>query len=325
MISRFRDNFRLAIISLLGLTGACALSGFLVWRLVRGDWAEAFFDGVVVAGIVAIVWLAWRERRLELAGTLMVAFNTAACLVASVLIGEAADGWIYVVLMTNFYIAGTRMAAVSGLALVIAATFALWWRNDAHHLSTVVTWVLVYAFSYAFSRRVRLHSDSLERRANRDPLTQMSNRGVLESRLGMIVSGRDRGRFGLLILDIDRFKSINDEFGHGAGDVVLVALADVLRDALRKGDSVYRFGGEEFVLVLPIGSEAALSTAAERIRLAVSEQLVGPGGPVTVSIGGAMHDGEQDWQDWFARADAALYLAKRAGRDRVHVASPLEE
>lgn len=324
MISRFRDNFRLAIISLLGLTTASALLGFMVWRLMRGEWREAGFDALVVLGIVAIVRLAWRDGRIELAGRMMVVFNTVACIGASLLLGAAADGWVYVALMTNFYIAGTRLAALCGLLLVAIATVALLTRTGGSaHLATPVTWGLVYAFSYAFSRRVRAHSDSLELRANQDPLTGMSNRGVLEARLRKIVAGRERGRTGLVILDIDRFKAVNDTFGHAAGDAVLVTLAEVLREALREGDAVYRFGGEEFVLVLPIGSEDALAAAAERLRMVVFERVRGPAGPVTVSIGGAMHSGEGDWQDWFARADAALYLAKRAGRDRVHIAEAL--
>ncbi len=310
---------RLAIISLLGLTTATALAGFLVWRLLRGDWLEAALDAIVIGGIVAIVRLAWVDGRLELAGTLMVIFNSAACVVAALVIGPGADGWVYVALMTNFYIAGTRTAAWSGLLLLSASTVLLLLRGHDDHLSTVVTWALVYAFSYVFSRRLRAYNASLEQRAERDALTQVANRGVLEARLRSVVAARERTPTGLLVLDIDHFKSINDAFGHAAGDTVLVALAGVLREALRQGDSVYRFGGEEFVLVLPAASEAALAAAGERVRRAVIEAGIGPGGGITVSVGGAMHCGEKDWQDWFARADAALYLAKRAGRDRVHI------
>ena len=323
MISGSRHSFRLAIISLLGVTTALTLSGFLVWRLLRGDVVEAVFDGAVVVGILSIVWLAWRAERIDVAGTLMVVFNSAACIAATWVIGPGVAGWVYVALMTNFHIAGTRTAACCGLVLVLTATAVLALGDEAYHFSTPVTWALVYAFSYAFSRRVRQHNDSLELRASQDPLTGMANRGALEARLQAIVAGREHGRTGLLILDIDRFKTINDDFGHAAGDAVLIALSRVLQEERRQGDSVYRFGGEEFVLVIPAGSDAALEAVAERLRTAVSTRVAGPAGPVTVSVGGALHSGERDWQDWFARADASLYLAKRAGRDRVHVAEAL--
>ena len=325
MISGSRHSFRLAIISLLGVTTALTLSGFLVWRLLRGEWAEAALDSVVIVGILSITGLAWRSERIDVAGTLMVVFNTTACIVATWMIGPGVGGWVYVALMTNFYIAGTRTAAWCGLVLVVAATATLALGEGGYHLSTPVTWALVYAFSYAFSRRVRKHNDSLELRANQDPLTGMANRGALEARLQAIVAGRERGRVGLLILDIDRFKAINDDFGHAAGDTVLIALSAALHEERRQGDSVYRFGGEEFVLVLPAGTDTALETVAERLRTAVSERVKSPAGPITVSIGGAMYCGERDWQDWFARADASLYLAKRAGRDRVHIAESLPQ
>lgn len=323
MIPASRHGFRLAIISLLGVTTGLTLSGFLAWRLLRGEWVEAGLDAVIVVGILSIVGLAWRSERIDLAGTLMVMFNTLACIVAIGVIGPDVAGWVYVALMTNFHIAGTRAAAWCGAVLVAAATAILVFAHPGYHLSTPVTWALTYVFSYAFSRRVRKHNHSLELRANQDPLTGMANRGALEERLRGIVAGRERGRRGLLILDIDHFKAINDDFGHSAGDAVLIALSRVLQEAQRQGDSVYRFGGEEFVLVLPAGSATALEAVAERLRTVVSARVSGPAGPITVSIGGAMHCGEGDWQDWFARADASLYLAKRAGRDRVHIAENL--
>ncbi|NYZ63977.1 GGDEF domain-containing protein [Luteimonas deserti] len=325
VVARLRENFRLAIISLLGVTTAVALGGFMVWRLTRGDWMAAGFDGLVMLGILAVVGLAWREGRTELAGTLMVVCNSLFCAAAWSVVGAAANGWVYVALMTNFYIARTRVAVWASVFLLAASMAALVTGDGPYHLSTPVTWLLIFAFSYAFSRRVSAHSDSLEQRANRDPLTQMPNRGALETCLESIVRRRRRGTSGLLILDIDRFKLVNDEFGHPAGDRVLLALADVLREELRQGDSVFRFGGEEFVLVLPSGSEATLAAAGERLREAVAARVAGPAGPITVSIGGAMYCGELDWQDWFARADASLYLSKRAGRNRVHVAHALEE
>lgn len=323
-IARFRDDFRLAIITVLGTTTALALVGFSFWRGGRSEWLQMGFDLVVALGIGTIVRLAWYEGRTPIAGALMVVCNTMFCMAAWPIVGADAVGWIYLVLLTNFYMASTRMATWGGLLLLAVSTTALMvTQPGTYHFGIPVTWALVFAFSYAFSRRLATYSDSLELRANRDPLTQMPNRGMLEARLRSIVGGREAGRVGLLVLDLDRFKSINDTHGHGAGDAVLVALADVLRDELRQGDSMYRFGGEEFVLVLPIGSRAALQTAAERVRLAVASRLASPAGAVTVSIGGALHSGETEWQDWFARADTSLYLAKRSGRNQVHIAESM--
>ncbi|KLJ01333.1 GGDEF domain-containing protein [Luteimonas sp. FCS-9] len=322
--SRLRDDFQLAIVSLLGLTTLLTLAGFLVWRLTRGEWWLAAFDATVVLAIGSVVRLAWRPGRTETAGTLMALFNTGFCAAACVLIGEAASGWVYVALMTNFYIARMRIAACCGALLIAAASAVLVLPEDGiERPATVVTWLLVYAFSFVFSRRIRVYNDSLERRATLDPLTRLPNRGAMEAHLRNLMADRRQTAAGLLVLDIDRFKAVNDTFGHAVGDAVLVELAAILRDELREDDAAYRFGGEEFVLVLPVDDAAALAAAAERLRGAVEQRLRSPGGPVTVSIGGAMLAAEHDWQDWFGRADTSLYLAKRAGRNRSHIAQVL--
>lgn len=324
MIARLRNNFRLTIITLLGLVASLVLGSFMIWRLVRGDLGIAALDAAVVVSMLAIVWRAWREKRTERAGAWMVVLNSGFATLACLTIGSAASGWIYVVLMTNFYLATLGVATWSGAVLLVCASVALLWRDvSPSHISTVATWALVYAFSLVFARRLRTHSDSLELMASVDPLTRIPNRGVLEADLRHAIATGQAGRAGLLVLDIDRFKVVNDTFGHAAGDTVLIDLATLLREELREGDAVYRFGGEEFVMLLPVSSEQALTRAAERVRDAVASRLVGPGGQITVAVGGAMLSGERDWQDWFARADAALYQAKRAGGNTIGIAEPL--
>lgn len=324
MISRLRNDFRLAIITLLGSVTAVVLGSFLVWRLARGDWGVAALDGSVAFTMIAIVRLAWREGQTERAGAWMVVLNSGFAILACLTLGQTASGWVYVVLMTNFYLAQLRVATWSGAALLLIASATLLWRDvGPYHISTLVTWSLVYAFSLVFARRLRTHSTSLELLASLDPLTRIPNRGMLEADLRHAIASGRNGRVGLLILDIDRFKSVNDTFGHAAGDAVLIDLAALLREELRQDDAVYRFGGEEFVMLLSVVSEQALTRTAERVRDAVASRLVGPGGGITVAVGGAMLSAERDWQDWFARADASLYQAKRAGGNALHIAEPL--
>ncbi|MEF3081118.1 GGDEF domain-containing protein [Luteimonas sp. SMYT11W] len=324
MISRLRNNFQLAIITLLGSVTAVVLGSFMVWRLARGDRGVAVLDAAVVVTMVAIVRLAWREGRTERAGAWMVVLNAGFATLACLTLGPAASGWVYVALMTSFYLAPLRVATWSGAALLLIASATLLWRDvGPYHISTLVTWSLVYGFSLVFARRLRTHSESLELLASVDPLTRIPNRGMLEADLRHAIATGQSGRAGLLVLDIDRFKTVNDTFGHAAGDAVLIDLAVLLREELRQGDSVYRFGGEEFVMLLPVLSEQALTRAAERVRDAVATRLVGPGGRITVAVGGAMLSAERDWQDWFARADASLYQAKRAGGNTIHIAEPL--
>jgi diguanylate cyclase (GGDEF)-like protein len=124
----------------------------------------------------------------------------------------------------------------------------------------------------------------------------------------------------MIIVDLDRFKRINDEHGHAAGDAVLVDVAYTLRKELRAFDLAYRMGGEEFLVVLPGATLGEAEAIAERLREAVAEQPAG-GHAVTMSFGVASSGGGGfDHEAVLQAADEALYEAKRAGRDRVAVA-----
>lgn len=160
-----------------------------------------------------------------------------------------------------------------------------------------------------------------------DPLTGLFNRRYMEETLEREIHRARRGGrpMSVLMLDVDSFKQQNDEFGHDGGDVVLRELGRLLKDRLRKEDIPCRFGGEEFVLVLPDAALAAASRRAEQLREAVrhltipyEERTIGP---ITVSIGvAAFPEHGQDSHALLQAADAALYQAKRDGRDRVSVA-----
>ena len=158
--------------------------------------------------------------------------------------------------------------------------------------------------------------------ANRDPLTGLLTRAYLDEELPQLVERC--GRAGLPLccafVDIDRFKDINDRYGHQVGDEVLVTIARLLMYSVRENDPTVRFGGEEVVIFLPGSAERGGVDVAERIRRAVAGhdwQRTAPGLRVTASFGVAEHDPDEDVKAWLKRADLALYDAKRAGRNRV--------
>ncbi|HSB98069.1 MAG TPA: GGDEF domain-containing protein [Spongiibacteraceae bacterium] len=158
--------------------------------------------------------------------------------------------------------------------------------------------------------------------ATRDSLTQVGNRVALEITADReIAMARRTGQpTAILVLDIDHFKSINDTYGHSAGDRVLIDVAQQLRENCREVDSIFRFGGEEFVVLLSQTEEIGATAIAERIRLAVAnmntqyqQQTI----QITASIGIACLSRGEGLPAWFERADRALYLAKKSGRNRV--------
>jgi diguanylate cyclase (GGDEF)-like protein len=161
------------------------------------------------------------------------------------------------------------------------------------------------------------------RRSTLDPLTGLFNRNALEQRLseldGQPCDPLDGRSHAFLLCDLDHFKQVNDRFGHAAGDAVLQDVAYTMRATLRAGDSIYRVGGEEILVILPgAGHEDALEIA-ERLRLAVRERRP-VGVSVSLSIGVAVAEpGLVDCEDLLSRADSALYAAKAGGRDRVYL------
>ena len=166
------------------------------------------------------------------------------------------------------------------------------------------------------------------RRSTLDPLTGLFNRNALEQRLseldGQPCDPMEGLSHAFLLCDLDHFKSVNDRFGHAAGDAVLQDVAYTMRAALRAGDSIYRVGGEEILVMLPgAGHEDALEIAQRLCEEVRDRRPVGV--PVSLSIGVAVAEpGLVDCNDMLSRADSALYAAKAEGRDRVFADSETE-
>jgi diguanylate cyclase (GGDEF)-like protein len=166
----------------------------------------------------------------------------------------------------------------------------------------------------------------LRRHALEDPLTGLGNRRSAERRLGALRLGDEP--LSLAVVDVDRFKEINDEASHTYGDAVLRRVADLLREHSRTADEVYRWAGDEFLVVLPTATEAQAVVVMERLRCAVAGADwtdLPLTGPVTVSIGvasaPAVAEGQPaptvGWRALFDAADLHLFSAKRSGRNRV--------
>jgi diguanylate cyclase (GGDEF)-like protein len=172
-------------------------------------------------------------------------------------------------------------------------------------------------------QRVRGEREAFRRQAAVDALTGLLNRRSLADVISeKVLTGES---FAVLFVDIDHFKSINDKFGHAAGDDVLKAVAECLKRGMRLGDYCGRYGGEEFVMVAPAFMTDQAYTLAERHRNAIAS-LRHPELPdqqqVTVSIGAALFEAEggETSDDLLERADAALYMAKTTGRNRTVLA-----
>jgi diguanylate cyclase (GGDEF)-like protein/PAS domain S-box-containing protein len=157
-----------------------------------------------------------------------------------------------------------------------------------------------------------------------DPLTGLPNRRFFDTALATRLENRARygWEFGLLIVDIDHFKKVNDQHGHAFGDEVLKVVARTLHGAVRAGDVIARWGGEEFTVLVEASDVARLEEAAERLRVLVARSEVRRDEAtqtIHVSVGGTLANSLDSAESLFNRADEAMRQAKRAGRDRVSI------
>ena len=232
---------------------------------------------------------------------------------------------------------GNRYSRAMVLPLIAMVTLGAFDGVNAHlHLTPLPTYIMplsVYSFLYFILQMIRdqlvrsqfLGAALLQERAERDPLTQCRNRGSFERDLPSVIwTARSAGTpLSLLLFDIDHFKQFNDTFGHAAGDMILRGFARTVRAELDKQKSFYRWGGEEFVVLLPGCDLDAAAVIGNRLRRTVAAFLQYEKHPVTVSVGVSVcHGGDDTAQALFERADSALYAAKAAGRNCLRVESP---
>jgi diguanylate cyclase (GGDEF)-like protein len=302
-----------AAVVALALTGATVATGLIIPALAIESAGYLILIPVLVTLILpwsTIVHVRW------LAGSAILAMGFLAVAPASAITADARADLIVVNLVA-------LAASLAGHALLQLAAI----RN--HSQLRKITQLRRRADA-DMQELARVHV-RLEETARTDPLTGARNRLRLAEDLRTVRARMNRlGEVqGLIAFDLDRFKLINDERGHLAGDEVLKAVVQVVRHALRADDEIYRFGGEEFLVLVRVQDEAGMRTASERVRqaiagLAIAHPSNAPHGIVTASFGAALltrDDIAATDDDWFARADAALYNAKAGGRNRVVVAA----
>lgn len=167
-----------------------------------------------------------------------------------------------------------------------------------------------------------LEHHTLKQLAMKDHLTSLGNRANYQETLHRLVSQakRHNNSFGILVIDMDKFKSINDNFGHQEGDKVLIATAEILQSSLRDTDYAFRFGGDEFCCLLTASFAQDNAAVAKRIQQAMSKHPTLVKHAISCSIGSANYQVDDTEQSLFERADKALYQAKNSGRSCVKAA-----
>lgn len=310
----------MTIMRLIGSVTCIAIFGFLLYRWYSGEVFRALVNLCILVVVSIPLFMTRFPALRQAALTLFGISGSAACLGSALLVSSNGTLWALLVLWVNALLLPRLWGLALNLVIIgVLAAHTELHANAVDHISWVAIAGLMAIFGLLFTRQLRAQRRQLAHQADRDPLTGVGNRRLMQRDLEAVIGERreDRREATLLVMDLDFFKQINDRHGHEAGDRVLVDFVTAVRALLREEDQIYRMGGEEFVILLR-GMDAA-SAAAKlpqiqgdlRGRVRVADEVV------SVSSGAATLTAGEDWSRWLARADRALYQAKESGRDRL--------
>ncbi len=316
---RLRQDFQLAVLSWMGSVALLVITPFFVYRLARADWVIAAMEGALMAAILVTVLYAWLTGDTRRSCLFVMYFDFLLGIMAVHLAGHLALPWMYPMFVANFFLVHRHHVIIVSViylaVLLVEGSAFLSWLMGASFAATAL---LVCCYTYIFAYRSELQRRQLENLASRDTLTGSFNRRTFQQELLRAHQAftREQTIYGLLVIDIDYFKQVNDTWGHDVGDEMLVRLAHLVERSVRKTDRFFRFGGEEFVLLVYSTHPDALNAMANNICCQVEKELSYKSKTLTVSIGGALLRPTEGPDAWFARADAALYRAKHQGRNQ---------
>ncbi len=320
MLYRLKTDFRLSIITLLATSAILGITPFAVMRFLQGNMLAGTVDLTIMLAITTVTIYAWITGDTARTGFVMAIVASGGAVAVGAVVGEPGLFWLYPCLVTSFFLTQPRYAIFINLTAVAAQMV-----NGEAFSSSVQMWsfaataVVVSCCAYAFARRNENQRERLEHLATIDPLTGVKNRRSMDEELAMASASAARTgiSYGLVLLDLDHFKKINDEHGHGVGDEVLKDLVALIEQNIRRSDQLFRFGGEEFVLLMGGVDQTGLRAVMHNLQHIMHRFLRHPGGRVTASFGVALLEPGESPDDWLARADEALYRAKASGRDRI--------
>ncbi len=320
---RLKGDFQLSIITLVGICSLIGITPYTVYRLLEGNLLVGGVDAVMVCSTCIAVVYAWRTGNTLKPGQFLAVVYSIGTFLVAIKLGVNGLFWFYTLILFNFFVVPPLQSAAATFCSLLAICIygylhpGVVFESLYQMTSFFVTCLIASFFASVFAYRGRRQREQLVELATLDPLTRVGNRRAMDSELEIALAEHRRygTRYGMLVLDLDLFKEVNDSHGHKAGDRVLIDFARIIKQSSRQSDRLFRMGGEEFVLLLPKLSRQGLEKTASHIRTSVAEQLKGPGGPVTVSIGGSVLDQHTSVDAWMHEADTCLYQAKEGGRN----------
>jgi diguanylate cyclase (GGDEF)-like protein len=311
---------------ILTLSGVSCLGvfPFAILRFIQQDWAVAILDIFAVLAMAILFCYVFITHKTKNPARVLAFLALAVVFLTVALKGSQQLMWIYPALTAIFFLIPANIAALFSGVVLVALGFVI--RHELTlflALEFYISAIATLVFIYAFSDRMRKQQQQLTVLATKDPLTSAGNRRAMEQKLLEIIAFQKRDqRFpaSLIIMDLDNFKKVNDIHGHAKGDDILLAFVETINQRIRATDYLYRFGGEEFVVIAENTSLKEAINLAEDLRNTVEKNDWLAKHSVTISVGTAKYEPHETACDWLSRADSAMYQAKVQGRNSCCVA-----
>ena len=324
MKNRKRTTEEYIILSISGASALCIAPFFFI-RVFYAEWSIALLDLFAVVSTSILFFYVYHTGKIHFARWLLTLLCVGTVVGTISLKGAQQIVWLYPAIIGVFFLLKPKQS------LIIATTmvgFLGVYLSDLLDYILLVQYVfstlITLLFSYAFADRMLSQRTLLKELSVKDPLTGAGNRRAMEEKLLEIVehcrSVRTQ-KSSLILIDLDEFKKINDQYGHSAGDNILRDFVDVVSQKLTKDDHLYRFGGEEFVVISHKRNQENSSTLAEQLRESIDEHSFDQNLHVTISLGIAEYIPDETGFEWLGRADRAMYRAKDAGRNLCCIAA----
>lgn len=306
----------------LSFGGAIAITPFAFIRFLGGDLLVTVIDLVLVLAMVAVGVYVYITKRIDSASVMLSVLTLGALTVIVHLRAQSAVFWAYPTMVGIYFLLTPRLAIRLTLLAAISMVPALYAEMATiPFVAVCLTLIVNSVFAYMFANRMKTQEHKLRQLVRRDPLTGAWNRRALDEKMDEIITlhKRIKQTASLIAIDVDHFKSINDNYGHAMGDQVLVKMVDIIGAVIRDTDSMYRIGGEEFVVLLIGSPQDPALNIAERIRALVESSDIIEDMTITISLGVAELNQVESGDEWMHRADKGMYEAKHRGRNRVCV------
>ncbi len=316
-------QFEIRLLFLVALLAFIFVGSFAVYRFIEGNIKVAVADTLIVLTAAGAAFWARRTGNTFFPGLIVSILLSAGAVFVAFSLGFNGLLWFFPLITFMVHLVPPFLALVMSVIVIfiplvkeLKAPLSMF-SSQTQLFSYLMTAITVMVFSVIFADRIRRHRKQLFDLASQDALTGLNNRRSLEQELQIAISKKKRYSidYGLIIFDVDNFKDINDNHGHDQGDHLLREIAYQIRESVRLSDRAFRYGGDEFVIILPNTGFKGINAVCKKLLLRISSATNSVEGKVTISLGGAKLRENESAEGWFRRADRCLLQAKQQGKN----------